>query len=168
MGDGLGQGFPGEIQGLGKGTGFPDDGNKRGIAIPAGDHMAMKVTGNSGSAGTPDIEADVEAMGGDGPGEDILRIGDEVHHLEALIGFHVLNAGHFPERDNEQVAGIVRVAVEEDVVKGGAVDDEGLSVIAEFGKVTKGALDTHLRIIPGGDVVHSPVCVQYVHAGSWE
>lgn len=130
--------------------------------------MAMKVPGNTGAAGAAEIEAHIEAIGSNRLGKDILGKGDQVHHLEAFIRFHVLNMGHFAEGYNKEVAGVVGIAVEEEVVEGGAVDDKCFPVIAEGRKIAKGALDAFHGILPGGDVVHSPVCVQYVHAGRKE
>lgn len=151
------------LEGLGEDSGVAEDGHEVGVAVPARDDVEVEVAGDAGAGGFAEVDADVEAVGLEGFLEEPLGFDGGVHEACAFFVVEVFQVGDFSEGEDEEVAGVVGVAVHEDEGAWLAGDDEGGLVVFEHGEGGEGAsLGGRLLL---GDVLHSPVGVKVVHGG---
>ena len=107
----LAEAFPHGLEGVRQNTGVSDNGHEIGIAVPTRDNVAMQVCWNARAAGGAKVVAGVEAVGFQGPGEEVLGCGDAVNVLVAGFRGEALEVGDFLIRHNEEVSGVIWIAV---------------------------------------------------------
>src|SRR5688500_8329410 len=71
----LDQPFPRLPQGLGYDAHVADDAHEVRVAGPAGDDVLVEVAGEAGAGASAEVDADVEALGADGPLEQADALG---------------------------------------------------------------------------------------------
>lgn len=155
-----GEDFPGFGEGLGEDAGLAEDGHEVVVAGPAGDDVGVEVV-DAAAGGAAQVEADVEGVGAVGGAEEFFAKDNGGHEVGLFGGGEVGEVGDFAVGYDEEVAGVVGEAVEEEVAEGGAVNDEGGAVVAEGGEVGEGALG--LGRARSGDVFHAPVGMKLRH-----
>ena len=145
----------GGFEGLGDDADLGDGGHEVNVAGPAGDDVGVDVAGDAGTGAVADVEAEVEALGVHGAGEDFLAVDEEVHDLGAFIGGTFFEGGDVAVGGDEEVAVDVGVFVEHEEAVGGTADDEGGGVA--FGGFGGGAEEAVFGAVGDGfDVVEAP------------
>ena len=76
--------------------------------------MKMHVPGQSRSAASAEIHADIEAVGFDCQREDLLRFPDELGQLQKFGVGRLIEVGKVPGRCNQHVAVIIWIAIQYD------------------------------------------------------
>lgn len=122
----------------------------------------MQVLDAAAGDGAAEVEAEVEGVGFQRSGEEALGEGKFLEEVGTLGGGEVVEIGNLPERDGEQVAGVIGEAIEDQVGQRAAVDNERGAVVTEGGQFREGAFHRG-RITRRFDVVHAPVGVKLLH-----
>lgn len=156
------QAFPHGVEALREHPGTADDGHEVVVTVPAWDDVGVQVGGDARACGVADVEADVEAVGLEGTGENVFPADNGVHEVGTLAGGEVGEAGNFAVGDDEEVPGVVGEFVQQDRTMGAAAKDEGGAVVVRLEEAGKGILPPSLWL-GGFNIGHAPVCVQELH-----
>ena len=157
------------VEGLADEAGVGAGGEEVGVAVPAGDEVEVEVSGQAGAGAAVDVEAEVEALGLDGFGEGFLGVGGEAHDFEQGGVREVGEVGEVVGGCDEQVAGGVGEAVEDDEAAGGAPEDEVFTVAVWCGPII--AEEAALVVGGGGEgleVFDAPGGPEVVVFHSWD
>lgn len=125
-------------QALADDIGISADVHKVGIAAPPGDDVYVEMAGQACACTSAEVHTDIEAVRVDCQRKRFLRFADELGHFEHLVVVGLVEVGDVPQRRYQQVAVVVRVAVQDYDALIGAPKDEilvvllrGIAVIAD-------------------------------------
>ena len=113
---------------LRKDPGFGDDRHEIRIAVPAWNDVRMKM-GDAAAGSRAEIEAQVECVGFERSAEDVLARDYLVHQVGPFAGIEVGEVGDVPERYGQKMAGIVGIAIEDEIRKRAAMYDERRRIV---------------------------------------
>lgn len=161
---GLHRGFEevvGCFEALGDYADFADGGHKVCVAVPAGDDMPMDVAGDARSAGSAEVDADVETVGMEHFGYPVYRRCDQlVDFKKFLVGEFAEVGGVFVGCDHKVATG-VGVSVEDDEGGMSSEQDEVIAVVGLGGEIDE---DTAVGVFFVGalDVFEPPGCPKLI------
>ena len=111
----------GEVDGVDAGVG--GGGEEVDVAVPAGDEVPVEVLFDAGSGGGAEVEADVEAVGAEGGGEGRFEVFEGGEAFKEFVVGEVFEVGDDAVGEDESVAGVVGVAVQDGEAGFAAPDD---------------------------------------------
>ena len=88
----------------------------------------MQMAGQTGSGDAAQIDADVETLGVQAFSINARQTGELRHTLQVFVGGHLAQLADVAARPDEQMAVVVRIAIEHDDAMLAAIGDEQLSV----------------------------------------
>src|SRR5580698_5328925 len=154
------QPLPGGVERLGKNARLAEHGHEVVVAVPTRHDVRVEMRNAPTGAGT-DVEADIETVRLERVAQELLGGNDNFHQVSAPGGVELLQFDHFTERNGEEVAGVVRIAVEQQIAPRRTMDDEGGAVVTQCGQLGERLLRG--RVARRLDVVHPPVRVELLH-----
>ena len=151
---------------LGDDADFADHRNKSGVAVPAGDDVLMKMAGKAGAGATAEVDAEVEALGGDGALQETDREDGLGLHVGEFVGIEQFEIGFVGAGGDEEMAVGVGEFVDADERVGRHPEEQVVLIRGGFA-LAGGAEETFFvrGLVEGTDVIHSPGGVKLVHGG---
>ncbi len=141
-------------------AGLADDRHEVVVAVPARNDVGVQM-GDAAAGGSPEVEADIEAVGFDAGAQDLLSEDDQIHQVAALGGRQLRQVSGGAKRDGEQMTGIVGIPVQKQVAETGAMQDQGSPVVAERRQLGKKPA-VHGRL-ERFHVTHPPIGMELLH-----
>src|SRR5262245_3685363 len=86
---------------------LPDHRHEVGVAVPTGDEVEVHVAQDARARGPAEVDADVRALRPHRSLDDVVREGEEVHDLEALVARELAREPDVPKRAHHDVPRVV-------------------------------------------------------------
>lgn len=112
------------FEGLGHDAGVADGFHEVHVAVPSGDNMSVKMTGNSGTGASPEVHPDVDALGADRGADELFGPCDGVHEGCQLGVIQIAQLGDVAVGRDQKMAVGIGVTVEENRDRLGLGQDE--------------------------------------------
>jgi hypothetical protein len=111
-----------------------EDGHEIGVAVPTRDDVDMEVIGDAGAGDAAEVEADVEAVGFHDLGEGVLAAAGEDHEVGEFRFGEVVEVRGLTVRDDEEMAAVVGIGIEQREAGAIAGDDMVGDVVVRPGR----------------------------------
>ena len=144
------------LGGLGDDADIGDDGHEVGIPIPAGDEVLVEVAGHAGAGTAAEVDADIEALGGDGAFEQFDGEDGLVGEVGEFIGVEFAEVGFVGLGGDEEMAVGIGEAVHEDDHMGSLPEDAAVGVLAGRGGGGETEEAAVLGFFERTNVIHAP------------